>query len=179
MKTSTGTNCIGYQPHANGRACHEDARSCLRAQACTSQTTTQYMSEFCSRDSCPRLGACNTSIFLTLHPNALRDVGYLGIHHATHSDSASEIFQGLMLPCLPLMTSRLLVSIRAATITILKQSVGLLITLVKCQPPSSGSASTEPSSVLFDIWFPASFSGPARDGWCYSSHACDTPHKIP
>ena len=97
MKTFTGTNCIWYQPHVNGRACHEDARNCPCAQACTSQTTTQleYMSESRTRGSYPTLGACNTSIFLTLHPNPLRDVGYLEIHHATHSDSASEIFQWL------------------------------------------------------------------------------------
>jgi hypothetical protein len=28
MTTSAGTKCMGYQLHANGRACHEDLRNC-------------------------------------------------------------------------------------------------------------------------------------------------------
>lgn len=42
------------------------------------------MRKFCSRDSYPRLGECNTGIFPTLHLNALCDVGHLGIRYVVH-----------------------------------------------------------------------------------------------
>ena len=155
----------------------------MRAHPYASQTTTQYTGEFCSRDSYPRLGTCNTSIFGALHPNALRRHGILGDPQYRPNGASEKTtrltptrlrrsFSGLCsLVCMVFSDDVEAVSLdQAATITILKQSAGLLITLVKRlprgQPPSSCSASTEFSSVLSDIWFPpipATFSGPTCD----------------
>ena len=114
-------------------------------------------------DPYPRLGAEMIELRIEVSRHVVADV---------------PLFAGFSL-----MTSRILASIRAATIMILDQSAGLLIAFVKClyrgQPTSSCSASIELPSVLSDI-FPASFSNPAPDGWFYSSHTtCDTHHKVP